>query len=387
MFTNVPIADAVAAAAIALDKMGDDNLPVLRDDFLALVELCVRFGPFTFNGEEWVQVEGLTMGSPLAAVLAQLAMEVLEARHLTRLAGPNVIWYRYVDDILAIVPQRTNVNNLLQQLNEVHPRIKFTVEEERDDCLPFLDVVLRKADGKLRFSVYRKPTNKDDFIHYFSAHSMRTKEAVVVGFYLRALRVSSPEYLEEEIQYIITAFQRLQYPKGLLVKLRQRAESIHARPATVGEEDLSESSKPRLVLPNSILTDQLRQYVGPAIKIATAGGTKLGDLIRLKRPPHLMPDSQVYSVPCGTCHLSYIGETSRGFRKQREGQHRRAIQHNNLSNAFVVHAEKEGHLPRWTDAKIIATGHPRTRRKIMEAAMISTNPVMNLSPGSYEFSY
>ena len=136
---------------------------------------------------------------------------------------------------------------------------------------------------------------------------MRTKEAVVVGFYLRALRVSSPEYLEEEIQYIITAFQRLQYPKGLLVKLRQRAESIHARPATVGEEDLSESSKPRLVLPNSILTDQLRQYVGPAIKIATAGGTKLGDLIRLKRPPHLMPDSQVHSVPCGTCHLSYVG--------------------------------------------------------------------------------
>ena len=63
--------------------------------------------------------------------------------------------------VLAIVPQRTNVNNLLQQLNEVHPRIKFTVEEERDDCLPFLDVVLRKADGKLRFSVYRRPTNKD----------------------------------------------------------------------------------------------------------------------------------------------------------------------------------------------------------------------------------
>ena len=99
-----------------------------------------------------------------------------------------------------------------------------------------------------------------------------------------------------------------------------------------------------------------------------------------------MPDSQVYSVPCGTCHLSYIGETSRGFRKQREGQHRRDIVHNNLSNAFVVHAEKEGHLPRWTDAKIIATGHPRTRRKIMEAAMISTNPVMNLSPGSYELA-
>ena len=72
-------------------------------------------------------MEGLTLGSPLAAVLAQLAMEVLDQNHL---AGKNVIWVRYVDDILAIVPQRLDVSTLLQRLNDVHPTIKFTLERE-----------------------------------------------------------------------------------------------------------------------------------------------------------------------------------------------------------------------------------------------------------------
>ena len=70
------------------------------------------------------------MGSPLAAVLAQLAMEVLEQNHLKPLAGKNVIWVRYVDDILEIVPQRLDVSTLLQRLNDVHSTIRFTLERE-----------------------------------------------------------------------------------------------------------------------------------------------------------------------------------------------------------------------------------------------------------------
>ena len=71
------------------------------------------------------------MGSPLAAVLAQLAMEALEQNHLKPLAGKNVIWVRYVDDILAIVPpQCLDVSTLLQRLNDVHPTITFTLERE-----------------------------------------------------------------------------------------------------------------------------------------------------------------------------------------------------------------------------------------------------------------
>lgn len=42
------------------------------------------------------------------------------------------------------------------------------------------------------FSGYRKRTNNEDFINCFSAHNERTKEGVVIVFFLRALRSLQP---------------------------------------------------------------------------------------------------------------------------------------------------------------------------------------------------
>ena len=49
-----------------------------------------------------------------------------------------------------------------QHLNQQHPKIQFTVEEEKDDQLPFLDVRVSKEEGRLLTSVYRNrvPTPK-----------------------------------------------------------------------------------------------------------------------------------------------------------------------------------------------------------------------------------
>ena len=90
--------------------------------------------------------------------------------------------------------------------NSVSDGIQFTVEREQEGKIPFLDTLIRKRGDRVRFSVYRKPTNKDDFIHYLSAHSERTKSGVVIGFFLRAIRICSREYLEEEFDCIEKSF-------------------------------------------------------------------------------------------------------------------------------------------------------------------------------------
>ena len=226
LFTNVPTDGAIAAAQRAVGTMADDDLPLPRDDFIKLVELCVRYGVFEFDGVEYEQVEGLSMGSPLSAVLACLFMETLEVDHYREIIGPRVVWLRYVDDILVVIPCRTDVSALRAQLNAVHPHIQFTVEEEENESLPFLDTVITRRDSGPVFRVYRKPTNKDDFVHYFSHHRRRTKGDIVTGFFLRALRVCCPETLEDEMQYVINSFIRLQYPLGLLLRMRHRATSI-----------------------------------------------------------------------------------------------------------------------------------------------------------------
>ncbi|GJQ65363.1 hypothetical protein Trydic_g7475 [Trypoxylus dichotomus] len=58
-------------------------------------------------------------------------------------------WFRYVDDTFNICP-----HGYFSQ----HPDIKFTMEVEKDDLIPFLDIlVTRKASSRLDQSVYRKP--------------------------------------------------------------------------------------------------------------------------------------------------------------------------------------------------------------------------------------
>ena len=54
LFTNVPVEGAIKAMERALDHVRDEDLPLPRADFVKMVSLCVNFGVFTFNGEEYV---------------------------------------------------------------------------------------------------------------------------------------------------------------------------------------------------------------------------------------------------------------------------------------------------------------------------------------------
>lgn len=113
--------------------------------------------------------------------------------------GRRISWSRYVDDVIVITSKGTNLQSKRRRFNEVNEKIQFTNEEETESgILPFLDTKIYRTDARPRFSVHRKPTNKDDFIHFLSAHSERTKRGVVIGCFLRALRICSTEYLKEE---------------------------------------------------------------------------------------------------------------------------------------------------------------------------------------------
>ena len=161
---------------------------------------------------------------------------------------------------------------------------------------------------------------------------------------------------------------------GLLLRMQKRAETIMTR--TRPEPRTTQ----RLVLPQSDTTNRLQDHLGHKINIATASGTKIGDIVQIKRPKHTMHNSVVYKIPCGGCDTAYYGETGRGLQK-RLNEHRADFRHHRLSNAMVVHSEKEGHLPRWKDATILHKGLTKAKRRCMEAAVILTSSNNNTRPG------
>ena len=72
------------------------------------------------------------------------------------------------------------MDDLLVHLNGVDENIRFTMEQEEDRCLPFLDVSVRREDeGSLRKGVFREKTHTDRTLAFSSHHAQSAERAVV----------------------------------------------------------------------------------------------------------------------------------------------------------------------------------------------------------------
>ena len=300
---------------------------------------------------------------------------MLEADKYVSIMGRGSTWLRYVDDVIVILPNSTNVENKLRRLNGVNKDIQFTIETEKEGELPFLDTVIRRAGKGVKFAVYRKLTNRDDFVHYFSGHSRSVKRGVLIGFFLRAFRICSDIYLEDEINYIKRSFRKLKYPNGLICRMKEKAKEIHNR--TNAHKTENEKKSTYITVPNSINTESMDKFLlEGGMKAAKVSSNKIGKIVRRKEKSPNNELSVVYQIPCKGCSASYFGETSRGISK-RLSEHKNDLRAHRTSNSLVQHVDKHGHLPNWKEAKILQKGLGKKARKTVESAYINTNENTN----------
>jgi hypothetical protein len=122
------------------------------------------------------------MGAPTSAILTEVFIQYLEHTTIIDILKKFQIvdYYRYVDDILIIYNTRiTNIDNTLNEFNNVHPKIKFTMEKEINNKINFLDLSIEKAHNNLQLGIYRKPTATDLIIHYDSCHPYEHKNTAI----------------------------------------------------------------------------------------------------------------------------------------------------------------------------------------------------------------
>ncbi len=112
------------------------------------------------------------MGSPLGPTFAEMFMAYFEEKYMELLKEHGVVlWLRFVDDILLFFKDISKSTELLANLNNKHPNIKFTEEREtlaenESYELPFLDVlVTRNVNNGIQTDVYRKKTFYGTYLH------------------------------------------------------------------------------------------------------------------------------------------------------------------------------------------------------------------------------
>ncbi len=278
-----------------------------------------------------------------------------------------------------IAPRRLDLGRILDQINRVEESIKFTVELEIDNKLPYLDVLLIKDNNKLKFKVFKKPTCKNDYVHFYSDTNCKTKSGIVIGFYLRALRICSEEYLEEEFNNIFHSFIDLKYPPYFILKARNKAKQIYLRNNT--KEDCDR----RVVLPKSCVAQNISPWLSKAnINIVQTSSLTIGNLVK-KGKKNINRDVRkacVYQIPCQNCDKVYIGETFRGI-ETRLKEHRYDMRCFNVNNAIVNHRLDTSHIVDWKSAKVLSYENNISKRRCIESAHIATCNNFNQNKGFF----
>ncbi|CAF1550989.1 unnamed protein product [Adineta ricciae] len=101
----------------------------------------------------------LSMGAPLASVIPDIFMAHLGKSLMDQLQQCGVHeWYRFVDDTFVLLEPATEVADVLKILNNFHPSIKFTYEDEKDDRLSFLNAQVIRPDIDVRFCTKTPPS-------------------------------------------------------------------------------------------------------------------------------------------------------------------------------------------------------------------------------------
>ena len=76
-----------------------------------------------------------------------------------------------------------DVEEFTEHINIIDPHIKFTIETEKDNKLPFLDlprVCTHILDDELtKITIYWKPTHTDQYLNFKSHHPLTNKCSVV----------------------------------------------------------------------------------------------------------------------------------------------------------------------------------------------------------------
>lgn len=374
LFTKVPVDDVLSFLSEELENY---SFQIHGDDIIELIKLCVTNCHFVFENNFYLQKFGLAMGNPLSPLLSNLYMEFFESRILKNILNFDLPWFRYVDDILCIWPANQDIDVFLSNLNNLVPSIKFTLESELDNSLPFLDILLIRQGSMLKYKVYRKNTHKNTYVHYFSNHHVNIKTGIFSTMFLRALRVVSPEFMDEEFKYIMNVGEELCYPRHFLENCLVKARKCFYNTSQVDKE------KPEnvLVLPfHNNFTVLPKILAKLNIKVVFKYLNTYKKFLIRNCP--ISTSGHVYSIKCRDCSLCYWGETGKTI-DFRFKQHKSYIRNGDERKAVFQHVSNHDHVLDWNQSGSVLHATDWYTRNIVESALISSFPNFNIAPGLY----
>ena len=181
--------ETIEICADALYRGHLDCQPFPEDTFREMMLIATSEVEFSFNNQMYNPLDCVAMGSPLGPALANIFVGFHESRLFDNTAKPGV-YFRYVNDSFIIFGSQLDCNHFQEELNLLHPALKFTAEGEQNNSLNFLDVLVEKEGTGFLTSIYRKPMFPGQYIRWNSFSPKTRKISLIKTLVRRALMIA-----------------------------------------------------------------------------------------------------------------------------------------------------------------------------------------------------
>lgn len=347
LFPSIPIPDALNALYTHLDKFDipDDKMQV----FLKSAKLCMSHNFFKFRDKYYQVEQGTSMGNPLSPLIAEVFMATFEMDLKQKGLLPR-IWYRYVDDIFAVV-KSNEINKTLDIINSQFESINFTMEKEDDNKLPFLELLVTKTSNKVEFSIYRKPTTTNRYITNDSHCPMQHKLAAFHSLVHRLCKLPlSVSNFHHEYKFLKKLAIINGYHDRIIDKLikkhmdkiqKSRLSTLFSQHKLLNQNNTVRAS---MTYAPSITNKLKAKLKRKDVELVFSSNNKMKNLLgSTKDKLNLREMSGIYQYECDGCEEKYIGQTKRNI-GVRYSEHLAHIRYNRPEKSSIAsHALEKDH--------------------------------------------
>lgn len=327
MYTNINHADAIKAFE---ETFSDRQNHLAYEPVKQLLSLTLQNNDFEFNGSNFIQTSGVSMGIKYAPSIADIFMAKWEKEALDKYPHKPLFFGRFLDDIFLLWTHgEDKFWEFFNVLNNHHPSIKLkaTVSQTEVD---FLDTTVFKyqfeGETILCTKVFFKPTDTHALLHKNSFHPRSTFKSIIKSQILRFDTISSLKVdFHEACRILFNSLKHRGYSKRWLRKTIQEIKfDIERKNREEREDPIAGSSKwgyssgceLSTINRNPCWTCKSTESFSN-IQSGSTGGTYpvQGNL-------HCGTMNVIYVITCILCGMQYVGETGNSVRL-RFDQHRK----------------------------------------------------------------
>lgn len=278
---------------------------------------------------------------------------------------------------IACIP-REKINEFLEKFNNFNQHIKFTIEQEENNCLAFLDVkIIKQQDGSVVTDWYHKNTWSGRYLNFRSWLPISYKINTISILTSKILKLSDVSFHKTNFHILTNTLLKNGYPKNIIQKTMKDTIFKHTNPhpdntinPTIGEK-IVYLSVPYI----KDLFEKIKKMLGNFnIKTVGRANESLGSCVFSKIKDKTKKEHQsnvVYQVTC-ECGCQYTGQTKQ-FLGKRMYQHTYDSKKldlepsvSNSRSALSSHMKSENHTFDMNNVKILEKESNYRKRCILE---------------------